>query len=250
MNMQAALPLNRPIMAAGNVHQLRGLAAAAKASLPKIVAKGDRGEIYLYGAIGMDWFGDGVTAKQLADDLKKLDNASTIDVRINSEGGDVFAGKAMYALLSQHKAKIVVHIDGIAASAASFIAMAGNEIEIAEAAFVMIHDAYGATYGRAKDMRAFADLLDATNTSIVDIYAARTKNKTDQIKTWMAAETWFSGKDAIKNGFADRIVENLKVAASISDPAMYKNLPAALMPNRVKAEGVLARMSARARSIK
>jgi ATP-dependent protease ClpP protease subunit len=235
------------MMAVGdNVHRL----VTAKAPLPRIVAKGDRGEIYLYGIIGMDWFGDGITAKQLADELKKLDNAKTIDVRINSEGGDVFAGKAMYALLSQHKANIVVHIDGIAASAASFIAMAGNEIEIAEAAFVMVHDAYGATRGRAKDMRAFADLLDATNSSIVDIYAARTKAPADKIKKWMEAETWFNAKDAIKNGFADRMVENLKVAASISDPSMFKNLPAALMPNRVKAEKVLTRMVARARSIK
>jgi ATP-dependent Clp protease protease subunit len=239
----------RPLMAAApasNVHRL----PIAKGSLPRIMSKGSTGELYLYGPIGADWFGDGVSAKQFADDLKKLDNASTIDVRINSEGGDVFAGKAMYTLLSQHKAKVVVHIDGIAASAASFIAMAGNEIEIAEAAFVMVHDAYGVTAGRAADMRAFADLLDATNASIVDIYAARTKNKPDQIAKWMDAETWMSGKDALKNGFADRMVENMKVAASISDPSKFKNLPAALRPNRVKADAVLSRMAARAKTIK
>jgi len=220
----------------------------AKASLPRVIAKGGTGEIYLYGPIGQDWFGEGNSAKQFADDLKKLNNVSTIDVRINSEGGDVFAGKAMYTLLTQHKAKIVVHIDGLAASAASFIAMAGNEIEIAESAFVMIHDAFGAQYGRAKDMRAFADLLDATNQSIVDIYAARTKSAADKIAKWMDAETWFSAKDAIKNGFADRVCENMKVAASISDPTMFKNLPAALRPNRVKAEAAIARIAARART--
>lgn len=222
--------------------------APVKAPLPKVAAKGDRGEVYLYGVIGADWFGDGISAKQFADELKKLDNAKTIDVRINSEGGDVFAGKAMYSLLAAHKAHVVVHIDGIAASAASFIAMAGNEIEIAEGAFVMIHDAYGATRGRAKDMRAFADLLDATNSSIVDVYVARTKNTADKVKKWMADETWFSGKDALKNGFADSMVENMKVAASIGDPTMFKNLPAALRPNRVKADGVLARMASRARA--
>src|SRR6185369_13034984 len=87
----------------------------------RMLAKGkDNAEIYLYGVIGGDWFGEGVTAKQFADDLKKLGNVKTIDLRINSEGGSVFDGKAMYSLLNEHPAKVVTHIDGLAASAASF----------------------------------------------------------------------------------------------------------------------------------
>src|SRR6185369_10879333 len=120
----------------------------------RMLAKGkDNAEIYLYGVIGGDWFGEGVTAKQFADDLKKLGNVKTIDLRINSEGGSVFDGKAMYSLLNEHPAKVVTHIDGLAASAASFLAMAGDEIEIAEGAFVMIHNAYTIAMGDARELR-------------------------------------------------------------------------------------------------
>jgi ATP-dependent Clp protease protease subunit len=208
----------------------------------RMLAKGDRGEIYLYGVIGGDWFGEGVTAKQFADDLKKLGNVKTIDVRINSEGGDVFAGKAMYALLVEHKATVIVHIDGLAASAASFIAMAGNTIEIAEGAFVMIHNSWGFCVGGAEDMRRQADLLETVNGTIVDVYAARTKQDREKIKTWMDEETWMTAKEAVANGFADKQVDNLKVAASIADPSRYKRLPAALQPKRAAALATIAAM--------
>lgn len=209
----------------------------------RMLAKKDRGEIYLYGPIGADWFGDGVSAKMFSDDLKSLGAVSAIDVRINSEGGDVFAGKAMYSLLKDHKAKVVVHIDGLAASAASFIAMAGDEIEIAEGAFVMIHDAYGGCRGRASDMRAYADLLDSVNSSIVDTYVSRTKNDAASIKKWMDDETWMSGKDAVARGFADRIAVGgkTKARASVANAAIYNNLPAELRPNRAKALLALGR---------
>ncbi len=99
----------------------------------RVVNRGkDSAEIYLYGAIGGDWMGEGITAKQFADDLKALGPVKKIDLRINSEGGSVFDGKAMYSLLNAHSANITVHVDGLAASAASFIAMAGDTIEIAE----------------------------------------------------------------------------------------------------------------------
>lgn len=208
----------------------------------RVVAKKDRGEIYLYGAIGADWFGDGVSAKMFADDLKKLGAVGTIDVRINSEGGDVFAGKAMYSLLKEHKAKVIVHIDGLAASAASFIAMAGDEIEIDEGAFVMIHDAYGGARGRAKDLRDYADLLDSVNASIVDTYVARTKNDAATIKKWMDEETWMSGKDAVARGFADRLSGGkTKARAAVANAAIYNNLPVELRPNRAKALAALGR---------
>lgn len=203
----------------------------------------DRGEIYLYGVVGTDFFGDGVTAKMFADDLKKMGNVKTIDLRINSEGGDVFAGKSMYTLLAEHPAKVVVHIDGLAASAASFIAMAGDEINIAEGAFVMIHDAYGVSFGRAEDMRSYADLLDTVNGTIRDVYSARTKQPDDKIKKWMKDETWFTGKEAVTNGFADKVVENLRVAASVRDPSKFKNLPSALLPRRAAAMAEIARLT-------
>lgn len=219
--------------------------AGANAPGYRMLARGkDRGEIYLYGAIGESWFSEGVSAKRFSDDLKALGNVNTIDVRINSEGGDVFEGKAMYSLLKEHKAKVVVHIDGLAASAASFIAMAGDEIEISDGAFVMIHEAYGGVRGRADDMRAYADLLDSVNATIVDTYVDRTKNDSETIKKWMAEETWMSGKESVDRGFADRLAGGgkAKASAAISNPSMYSNLPKELRVNRSAAEEMLAAM--------
>lgn len=217
----------------------------AKSGGYRIVARGNSSaEIYLYGTIGGDWFGDGVTAKQFADDLKAVGDVSTIDLRINSDGGDVFAGKTMYTLLTQHKARIITHIDGLAASAASFIAMAGDEIEIAEGAFMMIHNAWSYVVGNAADMRRTADLLDAIDSSMVDTYVARTKNSAADVKQWMAAETWWSGKECVEHGFADRVVENLKAAAKVDHPERFKKLPAALRPQRAAALAAISRIKA------
>jgi ATP-dependent Clp protease protease subunit len=172
-------------------------------------AKGNsEAEIYIYGDVGDDWFG-GVTAKQFADDLKALGKVNTITVRINSYGGDVSQGLTIYRLLADHPAKVIAHIDGIAASIASVIAMAASEIHISEAAFLMIHNAWGIAIGSADDMRSTADRLDMTTGSIRDVYAARTGKGVDQIKKWMDAETWFTAADAVANGFATDIVSNV-----------------------------------------
>jgi ATP-dependent Clp protease protease subunit len=218
---------------------------APAASGYRVVARGsDRAEIYLYGVIGDDWFGGGVTAKKFADDLKALGNVKTIDLRINSEGGSVFDGKAMYTQLVEHKAKVITHIDGLAASAASFIAMAGDEIEIAEGAFVMIHNAWLFAMGDARELRRTADLLDTVNGTIVDVYVARTKGDRKAIVQMMDDETWMTGAEAVKNGFADRMVENLKVAAAVVHPDRFKNLPQALKPNQRRAAAALSRIAA------
>ena len=211
----------------------------------RVVARSkDAAEIYLYGVIGTDWFGDGVSAKQFADDLKKLGNVKTIDLRINSEGGSVFDGKAMYSLLNEHPAKIVVHVDGLAASAASFVAMAGDEIEIAEGGFVMIHNAYMVAIGDAREMRRSADMLETVNNTIIDTYVARTKGDRKAIAKMMDDETWMTGAEAVKHGFADKMVENLKVAASVSHPERFTKLPAALKPNHRRAAAALSRIAA------
>jgi len=219
---------------------------AARASGYRMVrAAGDAAEIYIYGPIGgQGWMSDGteITAKQFQKDLKALGAVKKITCRINSEGGDVFDGKTIYTLLQQHPAKVTVCIDGLAASAASFIAMAGNEIEIAEGAFVMIHNAWSLAMGNSADLRKTADLLDAVDGTLVDVYAARTKCSADEIRKMMSAETWLPGPECVAKGFADRMVPNLAVAASVRDPQRYRHLPAALRPNRAAASALLDQM--------
>jgi ATP-dependent protease ClpP protease subunit len=201
-------------------------------------------EIYLYGVVGGDWYGGGVTAKQFADDLKALGSVKNIDLRINSDGGDVFEGKTIYSRLVDHPAKVTARIDGLAASIASLIAMAGDEIIISEGGFVMIHNAWTFAMGNADDLRRTADLLDTVSGTILDTYVARTKGQRAGIKKMMDAETWMTADEAVKNGFADKVTENLKVAASVKRPEIYKNMPAALDPRRARANAALARIAA------
>lgn len=169
-------------------------------------------EILIYEDVGESWFG-GVSAKQFAVDLKALGKVSTINLRINSFGGDVFDGLAIYRQLVDHPATVVAHIDGIAASIASVIAMAGSEIRIAEAGEIMIHDAWGVAIGPAADLRAMADRLQAVSSSIADVYCARTGQSKDQVQSWMAAETTFQSADCINYRFADMVMPNMRVAA-------------------------------------
>lgn len=195
-----------------------------------IVAKGDTSaDIYIYEDVGESWWG-GVTALQFAKDLKGLGPINTLDVRINSSGGDVFDGLAIYRQLIDHAARVVIHIDGLAASIASVIACAGDEIRISQAAFIMIHDAWGVSIGNAGEMRRMADLLDSTSGQITDVYAARTKQGRAQLREWMQEERWFTAAEAVAEGFADSMDENLKVAAKF-DPTRHKfrNAPAALV---------------------
>ncbi len=228
-----------------NVTALRAAPAAGAAKGYRMVARSaDRAEIYLYGTVGADWFGDGVTAKQFAADLKGLGSVKNIDLRINSDGGSVFEGKTIYSLLVDHPAKVVTKVDGLAASIASLIAMAGDEIHIAEGGFLMIHNAWTFTAGNAKDLRSTADLLDTVSASILDVYAARTRGDRNAIAKMMDAETWMTSTEAIKNGFADKVTENLKVAASISNADRFKHIPAALRPNNKRAAAALARIAA------
>lgn len=178
-----------------------------------IKAKGPASaDIYIYEDVGESWFG-GVSAKQFASDLRALGSVSTINVRLNSYGGDVFEGLAIYRLLADHPATVVSFVDGIAASIASVIAMAGDEIRIAEAGEIMIHDAWSVVKGPALELRAVADRLDAISSSIADVYAARTGQSKDRIQAWMAAETTFQSADARNHGFANTVVPNLKAAA-------------------------------------
>ena len=177
-------------------------------------SKGDTtNEIHIYDDIGASWFG-GIGAKDVIDALKEIGKVDEITCRINSYGGDVFEAFAIYNALVRNSAKIVTAIDGMAASAASYIAMAGNTIEIADNAWMMIHNPWGMAMGDAQELRRMADQLDEFKGSIRDIYVARTGVDPQKCAAMMDAETWMDAKECVAQGFADTTVENLKAAAS------------------------------------
>lgn len=132
-------------------------------------------------------------------------DAKAIDVHLNSPGGFVYDGVAMYEALQAHPATVNVHIDGLAASAASFLAMSGDSIEIARAGRMMIHDAQGIGIGSPADLREYADLLDAVSGDISGIYAERAGGKAKDWRAAMTATTWYSAQQAVDAGLADRV---------------------------------------------
>lgn len=197
--------------------------------MPLIIrAAKDDAEIMIYDTIGQDFWGDGVTAKGFDKELKALGGPKKITVRINSGGGDVFDGVAIYNTLARHSARKVVHVDGLAASAASVIAMAGDEIRMGHGTFLMIHNAWSFAIGNAAEMRRAADLLDSVSGQLASIYVQRTGKPVAKVKAMMDAETWMDADTAIAEGFADaRSGDSVMMAASI-DLARFRNLPAAL----------------------
>ena len=177
-------------------------------------------EVLIYDEIGAY----GVTAKGFLAELGALPDDAVIDLRLNSPGGSVFDAVAIYNALKRHPGEITVWIDGIAASAASYIAMAGDTIVMPENAFLMIHDPSGLVMGTADDMRATAEALDKVKGSLIQGYAGKSGKTDDDIATLMADETWLDAQDALDLGFIDRIAEPVKLAASF-DVARFRNAP-------------------------
>lgn len=157
-------------------------------------------EIFLYDEIGM-W---GITAGDFINELRDI-KAGTISLRINSPGGDVFDGIAIYNAVSRHPATVNVFIDGIAASAASFIAMAGDTVTMMPHSQMMIHEAHGLVIGPAADMRKMADILDKSSDNIASIYAEKAGGTIEEWRAKMSAETWFSDQEAVDAGLADGV---------------------------------------------
>lgn len=159
--------------------------------------------IGIYDPIGYDYWDDsGVTAKRISAALRSLDGADVV-VNINSPGGDVFEGLAIYNLLREYKGHVTVRVLGVAASAASFIAMAADEIQIARAGFFMIHNAWTGLWGNRNDLRETADFLEQIDDTIADIYYVKSGLSMDELKADMDKERWINGCDAIDSGFAD-----------------------------------------------
>lgn len=187
----------------------------------------DAVDCYIYDYIGYY----GVSAKSFVNELSQFKNAKTINLHINSPGGEVYDGLAIYNYLNRHAATVNVTIDGIAASIASVIAMAGDKIKIPENAFFMVHNPWSVTVGDAKDMDAASDLLAKMNDSLAGIYAGRTKMDPAECRKLMDAETYLMGAEAVEKGFADEIEKPVEMYASfdVSKTGLPKDLQAALL---------------------
>jgi ATP-dependent Clp protease protease subunit len=190
----------------------------------KIEAKAKKAEIWIYADIGETWWGDGITAKQFVDELKAAGDVDEILVHMNSAGGLVFDGVAIYSNLKKHPAAVTVEIDGLAASIASLIAMAGNTVTMAENAMMMIHQGMGLAIGTADDMRDYAAKLDKIDDMLVRTYVDNSDRTDEQIREMLAAETWMSAQEALEYGFIDAITEEQRMAAHF-DLSRFKNVP-------------------------
>jgi ATP-dependent protease ClpP protease subunit len=183
--------------------------------------------LYIYDVIDPYW---GVSALNVIDAIKQAGDASVLNVYINSPGGDVFEGRAIMAELQRFAGKTIAHIDSLCASAATSIALACSEVSMSDGAFFMIHNASGLAWGDKTAMRETADLLEKVEGSIITDYTNKTGKDAAEIVAWMDAETWFTAKEALDNGFIDRIAEP-KTAKNTWNLAAFDKAPAALLTN-------------------
>lgn len=189
----------------------------------------NKGEIYIYGDIvSSKWDETDVTAVDFKNELNQLGDVSEIDVHINSAGGNVFEGHAIYNMLKMHKATVNIYVDALAASIASVIAMSGDTIFMHKNSFMMIHNSWIMTLGNSKDLRQTADLLDKTDQSSNNAYLDKATNLSEaELKQLLEAETWLTADEALEKGLADEILGASEIAASISKDSyqMFKHVP-------------------------
>ncbi|WP_108700610.1 ClpP-like prohead protease/major capsid protein fusion protein [Phytobacter sp. SCO41] len=189
----------------------------------KAASDGASATIQIYEEIG----GWGITAQQFSEDLKALGDISHINLNIHSPGGDVFDGIAIYNLLNKHPAKITVHIDGLAASMASVIAMAGDRIVMPENALMMIHKPWGISGGNANDMRDYAELLDKVENVLIPAYARKTGKSAEVLASLLEEETWMDGRECVAQGFADELLPAVSAMARIESKRIedFEHMP-------------------------
>lgn len=194
----------------------------------KILSKSDtEAEIVIYAGIGTDWWNDGsmISAKNFSEELKKLpDTVKTLNIRVNSPGGDVFDGIAIYNRLKQHKAKKVVYIDGLAASIASVIALAGDEIVMGEGALFMVHLPWTFAMGNRTDLDNVINRLTDVEEQMIGIYSKKTKLSRTEVRAMLEAETWMDADESIDKGFADKKSEETfaMAASALKSPWINK----------------------------
>lgn len=181
-------------------------------------------EIYIDDVIGTDFWGEGITAGQVRDQLKQADGEDVL-LRIDSPGGSVFEGSSILTHLSQYAGRVLGQIDGVAASCASWIACICEELAIADGAWVMIHDPWSACIGDHRDMAKEAALLDKMGTNLAVSYASKTGKTPEEMRALMIETTWWDADEAIANGYANSKLETRTKAVAIAREFGYKNVP-------------------------
>ncbi|MHA7580407.1 head maturation protease, ClpP-related [Paenibacillus vandeheii] len=181
-------------------------------------------KLYLYGVIdSLEWWGDEITPNQFKADLDSLGDIPELEVYINSDGGDVFAGQAIHSMLKRHKAKVTVFVDGLAASIASVIAMAGDVVIMPRNSMLMIHNPWTFKAGNSADFRKAADDLDSIRESLIAAYQDKSGMDRDKLLSLLDAETWLTAEEAVNYGLADQIEQSKEIAASISGKKLTVN---------------------------
>ena len=184
------------------------------------------GELVLYGFCGADdWFDEGFTDRDVLDALSAIGRETDVTVRLNSGGGFTDAGKAIFNALKAHLGRVTVSVDGIAASAASIIAMAGDDVIMRTGALMMVHEASGITFGDADEHRRGVEWLERESAALASIYAEKTGGTVEEMRALMQAETWLTASEAVEQGFADSADSEKARAVAAFDYRAYANAP-------------------------
>lgn len=183
----------------------------------KAQVEGDTTEITIYGDIGESWWGESTSANDIKNALNDV-STNTITIRLNSPGGDAFDGITIYNQLKNHNAKVIVYVDGLAASAASIIAMAADELIMNTGSMLMIHEASTFTWGTKADIKKTLNALEGIDKSIADIYMTRYSGERAELENMVESETWFTANEAVEVGLADKVNE------TTNDDETFENL--------------------------
>ena len=173
---------------------------------------GSLAEVWIYEEIGTDFWGEGLTAKKFVEEIAAL-QVDHIALHINSPGGSVFDGQAIFNAVERHPATVTSYIDGLAASIAGVIALAGDTVEMAQNALFMIHDPFGFAMGTSADMRQMAGILDKVGETILGVYTRTSGGDPEEIAAAMHAETWYTAAEAKAAGYVDTVAKPVKAAA-------------------------------------
>ena len=202
--------------------------------------KSSKAEIFIYDEIG----GFGVEANQFIQDMDALGEVEQIDLRISSPGGSIIEGNVIFNAIKRHAANVTVYIDGMAASMASVIAMAGDEVLMADNALLMIHNPWTVAIGDSEELRKEADLMDKMKAAIINAYS-RSNYSTEELEELMNATTWFTADEAFEAGFIDGTVQGLKAAASVTELSAIAAQAGATLPVEKIVSSIVAKHEAK-----